>query len=52
MGFNPDILFIIMLIEKNKVEYLVLRKVDEEIASISSDKFLDDLGYIKEDTVE
>lgn len=51
LEYEPDTLFTILLIEKNKSGKLSPREFREVIASMLLDKFLDFFYYIKKDTV-
>lgn len=51
LEFDPNIPFIIMLIEKNKTKYLMFCKVGKKIAYMPLDEFFDCLGGIKDDIV-
>lgn len=51
MGVDPDILLIIVLIEKAKGERLVLWEVGKAITPMPLDEFFDCLSCIEKDTV-
>lgn len=48
---DPDISFIIVLIEKSKTGQLVPFEVKEKMAFIPLDKFFDYLDYIEKDAI-
>ena len=47
MGFNLDILFIIVFMEESNIRYLISCEIDKKIAFMPLDKFFNYLGYIK-----